>query len=127
MSKEARNARRVASPAVAEKMKELAVLVAWERFGPEGVPIDITFSEIEEIGHETGQMVAAHVDHKLVEDHQEHFTDEQACPQCGKPCASRPCKRELTTRDGAMELAETACRCPSCRRSFFPSAGSLEA
>ena len=114
-------------PAVAGKMKELAALIALERFGPEGVPIDITFSQIEEIGHQAGQMVAAQVDPRLVNDHQEHFTQEQSCPQCGRPCASRPCERELTTRDGAIDLTEAACRYSNCRRSFFPSAGSVEA
>jgi hypothetical protein len=127
MSKEARNKRPVVSPAVAEKIRELGKLIAQERFGPEGVPIDITFSEIEEIGHQAGQMVAAQVDRELVGDHQEHFADEQACPQCGQPCASRPCERDLTTRDGRMGLPEAVCYCPTCRRSFFPSADSLEA
>lgn len=127
MGKEARKNRSVASPAAAEKIQELAALIARERFGPEGVPKDITFSEIEQIGHQTGQMVAAQVDRELVGDHQEHFADEQACPQCGQPCASKPCERELTTRDGTMELPESVCYCRSCRRSFFPSAGSVEA
>ena len=127
MSKKARKNRPVASPAVSERIQELAALIARERFGPEGVPKDITFSEIEEIGHQAGQMVAAEVDRELVGDHQEHFADEQACPQCGQRCASQPSERELTTRDGTMELPESVCYCLSCRRSFFPSAGSVEA
>ena len=126
MSKEARNKRPTASPAVVEKLKELAELIARERFGRQGVPLDITFSEIEEIGHQAGQMVAAQVDHQLVTEHQDHFADEQACPQCGQPCASKPCERELTTRDGTMELPESICYCPKCRRSFFPSTSPFE-
>jgi len=126
MSKEARNKRPSVSPAVAKKMKELARLIAEERFGEAGVPIDITFSEIEEIGHRAGQVMAAHIDRELMADHQQHFADEQACPQCGQLCASKHRERNLTTRDGTMELPEAACSCPRCRRDFFPSAGSFE-
>ena len=58
MSKEAREKRPAASPAVMEKMKELAELISQEQFAPSGVPIEITFSEIEEIGHQAGQLIA---------------------------------------------------------------------
>ena len=107
-------------------MQELAALVAQERFGPEGVPKDITFSEIEEIGHQAGQMIAAQVDRELAGGHREHFPGQQPCPQCGQPCASKLSERALRTRDGTMELPESVCYCPNCRRSFFPSAGSAE-
>jgi hypothetical protein len=127
MSKEARRDRPVTSPTAIEKIEELAALVARERFGPEGVPKDITFSEIEEIGHQVGQMVAAQVDQELVGDHQQHFADKQPCPQCGQLCTNKPCERELGTRDGTMVLPESVCHCPRCRRSFFPSASSVEA
>jgi hypothetical protein len=127
MGKEAQNGGIQVSATVAEKMKELAALIAAERFGPEGVPKEITFSEIEEIGHQAGRVLATAVDQGLTANHRGHFADEQACPGCGRPCASRPCERELTTRDGTMPLPEVTCYCPSCRRSFFPSAGSLEA
>lgn len=126
MSKEAREKRPAASPAVMEKMKELAELISQEQFASSGVPLEITFSEIEEIGHQAGQLIAAQVDRQLVTKHRDHFADEQACPTCERPCASRPCERELTTRDGTMTLPETICYCPNCRRSFFPSACSAE-
>ena len=127
MSMEARSSRLDVSPVVAEKMKELARLIAQERFGDEGIPVDITFSEIEEIGHQAGRSIAAHVDRQLMADHQEHFADQQACPQCGQACLPDAAERELTTRDGTMPLPEAACYCRSCRRSFFPSARGAEA
>ena len=115
------------SPAIAEKMKELAELIAVEQFGPQGIPKEITFSEIEEIGHQAGRMLASKVDHELVADHQGHFADAQPCPQCGDGCASRPQGRELVTRDGRVALSEAACYCYRCRRPFFPSTRSAEA
>lgn len=127
MSKEARGKGPSVSAAVAKKMTELAELIALEQFGEQGVPIDITFSEIEEIGHQAGQAMATEIDHQLIADHESHFADKQACPQCGEPCASKHGERELTTRDGPMELPEATCHCPRCRRDFFPSAGSVEA
>jgi hypothetical protein len=126
MSQEARNGRPVVSLAVEEKMRELAELITRERFGPEGVPQDITFSEIEAIGHQAGRVFAAQVDRELMTDHGKRFGDEHPCPQCGRRCSSQPFARTLKTRDGTMELPETVCHCPDCRRSFFPSAGSVE-
>lgn len=126
MSKKARTRVPEVSPAVAEKMKELAELIAAEKFGPGGVPREITFSEIEEIGHQAGQMLAAQVDQNLVANHGDHFDDEQACPQCGTLCPCEPHRRELVTRDGPAELTEPACYCSACRRSFFPSARSAK-
>jgi len=128
MSKEARNKQPVVSSAVAEKIMELAELIARDQFGPQGVPIDITFAEIEEIGHQAGRIVAAEVDQKLTADHQEHFIDEhQPCPKCERMCPAQPYDRKIKTRDGTMVLSETVCDCPDCRRSFFPSARSVEA
>jgi hypothetical protein len=83
MSKEARRDRPVTSPIAIEKIEELAALVARERFGPVGVSKDITFSEIEEIGHQVGQMVVAQVDQELMGDHQQYLADRKPCPKCG--------------------------------------------
>ena len=127
MSKDARNGRQKWSPAVAEKVKELAELITMEQFGVEGVPKEFTFSEIEEIGHQVGQMTAAEVDHTLVDNHRQHFVGEHPCPGCSRLCMCRAAGRDLATRDGPVVLTEAACYCPDCRRAFFPSAGSVEA
>ncbi len=127
MSKEARQRAAGVSPAIAEKMKELAELIAAERFGAQGVPMKITFSEIEEIGHQAGRALAAEVDRNLVLSHGDHFDGPQRCPQCGGLCPGHAYRRVLQTRDGSVELAETICQCGDCRRSFLPSAGSVEA
>lgn len=45
-----------------------------------------------------------------------------ACPTCQSPCQVETKKRQVTSRDGPVELTETVCRCQKCRRSFFPAA-----
>lgn len=127
MSREARQRVAEVSLAIAKKMKELAGLIAAERFGAEGVPKEITFSQIEEIGHEAGRALAAEVDRNLAAHHRGHFASPQACPQCGRLCPGQSQERELLTRDGPVEWEETACYCVECRRSFFPSACCVEA
>lgn len=127
MSKEARQRAAGVSPVIVEKIKELAGLIAAERFGAQGVPKEITFSQIEQIGHQAGRALAAEVDRNLVVNHRQHFDAQQACPQCGRLCTGQLQERELLTRDGPVALAETTCYCRECRRSFFPSAGGVEA
>lgn len=46
------------SPAVLAKMDELAQLVRQEKYGQEGPPIDFTWAEIEDVGHEIGRLTA---------------------------------------------------------------------
>ena len=46
------------SGAVRQKLQELAELVSQERFGEAGIPKEITFSEIEEIGHQVPRRVS---------------------------------------------------------------------
>jgi len=46
------------SPAVRQKLQELAELISREQFGEERIPKEITFSEIEEIGHPRPTRVA---------------------------------------------------------------------
>lgn len=58
MSKEARGGIEAVSLAVREKIRELAELIARERCGADGLPEEITFSEIEEWGHQAGRLLA---------------------------------------------------------------------
>lgn len=124
MSKEARPSPAV-SPQIAEKLRELAALVAEEHYGEGGrPPLETTFDEIETIGHQTGQLLAGVIDQQLTGNHREHFSQSQPCPQCGKVCPPAERERELNTLDGPVELSETACHCDDCRRDFFPSTAS---
>lgn len=128
MSTEVRRLKRGVSAKVEEKLRELAALIAQERYGEEGCPpLETTFAEIEELGHQAGQWLAGEIDQQLTAAHGQYFATSQACPQCGRLCDPSPRERELVTRDGAVALPESACRCPDCRRDFFPSARAASA
>lgn len=128
MSKEARRSKRAVSAKVGEKLRELAALIAQERYGEEGCPpLETTFAEIEELGHQAGQLLAGVIDQQLMAAHGKYFVTSQACPECGRLCDPSPDERELVTRDGAVALPESACHCPDCRRDFFPSASAAPA
>jgi len=42
------------SPQAQQKFDELVVLLAEEKYRPSGPPIDTTFAEMEQFGHQTG-------------------------------------------------------------------------
>ena len=108
-----------------QKFDELVALLAEERYGTNGPPIDTTFAEIEQFGHQTGRMLGRSLDEHLTHRHAEHF-QEASCPTCGAFGESDAEKnkktRRLQTQDGKIPLAEPAFHCPTCNRDFFPSA-----
>jgi len=111
---------------VRQKLQEVAELVAQEQFGEEGIPKKITFSEIEEIGHQVGQLAAGTVDQTLQLRHAEHLGDVESCPGCGRVCAVQQRQRSLQTRDGTVDFNEPVCHCHNCERDFFSSASLAE-
>ena len=112
------------SQAVRDKMRELAELVASEQYGPEGVPLEITFSQIEQLGHQVGRLTATTFDQAVQHQHARQFQHEHECPQCGNRCSlTREKPREFQTLDGKATLGEPEFFCPDCQRAFFPSAG----
>jgi hypothetical protein len=128
MTKEGSVAGQGWSPAVRRKLQELAELIADERFGEAGIPKEITFSEIEEIGHQVGQLAAGTIDQTLQVWHTKHLTEVEPCPECSRDCVveRQRRRRSLQTRDGTVELAEPICHCHACERDFFPSASLVE-
>ena len=68
--------------------------MAQEQFGEEGIPKEITFSEIEEIGHQVGQLAAGTVDQTLQVRHAEHLGDVESRPGCGRVCAVQQRQRD---------------------------------
>jgi hypothetical protein len=112
------------SPQARQKFEELVALLAEERYGPDGPPIDTTFAEIEQFGHQAGRMLGRSLDKHLTGRHAEHF-QEGSCPTCGASGESDVAEkktRPLQTLDGTIPLAEPALHCPTCGRDFFPSA-----
>lgn len=125
MSKDARkNEDLVLSAAAKAKMDEFVALLAQQGFGSDGPPPETTFAQIEQFGHQAGRMLARAVDAHLAAQHASHFAGEQPCPTCNEKCPSEESPHELTlqTADGDVTLHEPTCRCPQCRRDFFPSA-----
>ncbi len=108
-----------------QKFDELVALLAEERYGPNGPPVNTTFAEIEQFGHQTGRMLGRSLDEHLTHQHAEHF-QEASCPTCGVCCESDATEnkktRPLQTQDGKIPLAESTFHCPKCDRDFFPSA-----
>jgi hypothetical protein len=128
MSKDARNDDLDLAPAVKTKFDELVTLLSQQGFGPDGPPPETTFAQIEQFGHQAGRMVARAIDARLAVRHAEHFAGEQPCPTCHEKCPPEESPHELPlhTSDGDVTLHEPTCRCPQCRRDFFPSADRVE-
>lgn len=107
------------------KFDELVALLARERYDSGRPPIDTTFAEIEDFGHQAGRMLGRSLDEHLTIEHAEHF-QEASCPLCAASGESAPAQnkkaRPLQTQDGKIPLAEPAFHCPKCDRDFFPSA-----
>lgn len=83
---------------------------------------DVPFQEMEAAGHELGRAIAQATTERLSLARAERLTGPQICPTCGQKCPLAHKTRELTTRDGPIELCEPVCHCSACRRDFFPSA-----
>ena len=107
------------------KFNELVALLAQEKYESGRPPIDTTFAEIENFGHQAGRMLGRSLDEHLTLEHAEHFQDA-TCPTCAavgeSPAADNKRARPLQTEDGKIPLAEPAFHCPTCARDFFPSA-----
>ena len=111
-----------------KKLEDCVAAMAACGFGADGPPIDTTFAEIEEFGHEVGKMLARALDEKLTSQHATHFQGTAACPCCGTTCpvAEHATTRDMQTTDGKIPLCEPRCHCPVCHRDFFPSASGVE-
>jgi hypothetical protein len=107
-----------------KKLADCVAALASCRFGPEGPPLETTFAEIEDFGHEMGRMLARSLDQELTQQHSTHFSGSALCPCCQTECpiVENPKAREVQTIDGDVSLHELACHCPVCDRDFFPSA-----
>jgi len=83
---------------------------------------DGRFHDLEAAGHAIGRAVAQAVTERLALARAERLSEPQPCPTCGRLCPTSHRDRPLETIDGPIELHESVCRCPACRRDFFPSA-----
>jgi len=110
------------SPEVLAKMQELGRMISAETYGQDGPPVELTWAEIEVLGHEIGKLTATEFDQTVQRQQAESFDQTRVCPQCDEPCSPTVKHRDLTTRDGTADLSEPEFHCTACERSFFPSA-----
>lgn len=129
MSKDAQSSP-ILSDEAKKKFEEFVAAAAACGFGVEGPPIDTTFAEIEEFGHNVGRMVGRALDEHLANQHANHFQDGDGvpCPSCNKVCSpkEKTKERDFKTTDGDVTLGEPVCHCSVCNRDFFPSTDRAE-
>ena len=107
---------------VAERVKALVAEILAEE---ESLGLDGRRENIEDIEDEMvriGDMVARELGMQKLARHTSKVCENPQCPQCGSPgelVGEQP--RELITSRGLVPVIEAKCRCPKCRRLFFPS------
>jgi len=105
----------------AELLSELVEALIEERIDHGEIDLaTMSFAEIEQMGHELGQRLAAGFDHQLTGQQAELCCDDWCCPTCGLECEAIRTPRTIKTIDGPTEIIELKSYCPKCRRSFFP-------
>lgn len=85
----------------------------------EGIP---HYSVIESRAHELGRQLSREVQQRQMAETAATAATRAKCPACGTWCEQEESKRPMTSIDGEFPLQEVTAHCPSCRRSFFPSA-----
>ena len=89
-----------------KKFEDCVASLAACGFGPDGPPIETTFAEIEEFGHEVGKMLARALDERLTDQHATHFQGTAACPCCNVMCpvSENPNTRNATSRINRADM-----------------------
>ena len=79
-------------------------------------------NDIEDAMVRIGDMVAREFGMQKLAAHTAQMPVDPLCPDCGhqgEHLGERT--RDLITRRGEVSITEAKCRCPKCRRLFFPS------
>jgi uncharacterized protein with PIN domain len=103
-------------------------MAAFDRmFGADGQNGLVTFDQREQRACEVTDGLARWLMAEHVGRDERAGPVEAACPLCGGPVryesgaqAERE-RREFETRRGKIEYQRVACRCPRCRKIFFPA------
>jgi hypothetical protein len=93
-------------------------------WGPEGPPWGTSFTDLEELAVQIGQIVASEVLQQALAAQSQHLPAAPlpSCPTCAGPLQDLPPEpRSVHTRAGLADWQEPARHCPRCRRDFFPS------
>lgn len=81
------------------------------------------YAVLEEAGSNLGRRLSRLAQERAAREVRAECPETVACPVCGKPRPVRTQRRVVESLDGPVRLDEAAAYCPTCRRSFFPSAG----
>lgn len=81
-----------------------------------------TIDDIENEMIEIGDLVAREFGRRRLARHTGQPCENPQCPSCGSPGEFLGEQtRQLVTSRGLIPVTEAKCRCPKCRRLFFPS------
>ena len=102
-------------------------IVARRAYGDEGPGLDLDFDSIESLAVDMGQAVIEGAVQEILRKQSQRLGDHQPCPTCGRACPVDKQPRTIQVRGGTVAYDEPVCRCPACRRDFFPSPPELAA
>ena len=106
-----------------KETSEVAAQLQAAQQGP-GTP---HYDQIEMPAHEVGQRLSRLIQSTRTGEVAAQQDAGVECPDCGRSCPVEVKRREVHSMDGPVELVESVAHCRRCRRSFFPSAGSIGA
>jgi hypothetical protein len=122
-------ARRAFTPAELQELRHLAAqwgkIVARRAFGDDGPGLDVDLHAMEQIASAAAAGLTEGTLQTLLEQQAHALGEQQACPDCGRPCAVRRQQRPLQVQGARLQQSEPVCHCPDCRRDFFPPTARL--
>ena len=102
-------------------------IVTRRAFGEAGPGLDLDFDSIESLAVDMAQTLTRGTIEEILRSQFQLLGDQQPCPQCSRPCPVKKEPRTMAVRGGTIDYEEPICRCPACRRDFFPSASQSPA
>lgn len=102
-------------------------IVARRAYGDDGPGLDLDFDSIESLAVDMGRAVIEGAIQEILQKQSQRLGDHQPCPECGQSCLVDKRPRTIQVRGGSVVYDEPVCRCPACRRDFFPSPPELAA
>lgn len=88
--------------------------------GTQGQP-PLDFRSMEQVADAAAAGLVQGTLQALVEQQTQLLDEQEPCPDCGRLCEVRSEQRRLVVPRTTVTLDEPVCRCPDCRRDFFPS------
>ena len=117
-------ARRTFTPEQLQEFQRFAAqwgkIIARRAFGDDGPGLDSDLDAMEQIAQAATAGLNEGTLQTLLERQANALGEQQRCPDCGRACALGRQERPLQVQGGTLLQSEPVCRCPDCRRDFFP-------